>query len=177
MRNGLILHAVEGALGGALGTFALQQALRQSFRMPRSVQPPELREDPGEFIVARVERLRRRPLPNGAHRRLVGALHWGYGIAWAGLLGALAGKVRIRTMRDAALAGAGMGAVVWAVGYAGWLPATGLSRPVREQGAGHVATALLGHVGYGILSAIPIVLIDRLRARRRPFWSRWLAAL
>jgi hypothetical protein len=167
MRDGLVLHAVEGAVGGALGTMFMQQALRLSLRMPPAVQPPDVSEDPGEYVALRIERLRGKPLPPNVHRAMVQGLHWAYGIGWASLLGMSASRrIPIRTAKDALVAGTAMGTLVWAVGYVGWLPATHLAKPVHKQGAGHVVSSLLTHVAYGVLAALPILLIDRARERR-----------
>ena len=70
-----------------------------------------------------------------------------------------------------------MGTLVWAIGYVGWLPRTGLTRPVTRQGLGHVLTSLVSHVGYGVAASVPILLIDAARRTRAPWYARLADAL
>ena len=49
--------------------------------------------------------------------------------------------------------GAVLGLVTWAVGYLGWLPATGLMPPVTQQEPARVAGPVATHLGYGIATA------------------------
>lgn len=172
MRDGFVLHGAEGALGGAIGTLLIKQTIALGRRMPERLKPPSVKRDPGDFVVSRVEELRGRPLSAPVHERVAAGLHWAYGIGWGGLLGTAVSAFRVKGARRALLAGAGMGALVWAVGYMGWMPRAGLTRPVRRQGAGHVLTSLLTHVLYGVAASAPIALIDRERRRREPWWER-----
>jgi hypothetical protein len=170
MHDGFVRHGAEGVLGGAFGTLLMKQSMVLASRMPDPLKPPEVRGDPAEAIVSRLEEARGRPL--ASHARLARALPWAYGISWGGLLGVGVSSLRLKTPRQTLLAGAGMGALAWAVGYVGWLPAMGLARPLKRQGAGHIATSLVTHVLFGVAAAIPIALIDRQRKKRRPWWER-----
>jgi hypothetical protein len=78
----------------------------------------------------------------------------------------------MQTTRRIIAAGAGLGALVWAVGYVGWLPRAKVTEPVTRQGAGHVATGIMTHVLYGVAAAAPIASIDAARRRRRLWWER-----
>jgi len=171
MRDGFVVHGAEGALGGALGTLLVKQGITLARRMPEALKPPAVRRDPGEFVVSRLEALSGRALPWGVHHRVAEGLHWAYGITWGGLLGLAVAGLRVKTPRQTLLAGAGMGALVWAVGYVGWLPGAGLMQPIHRQGKGGVATSLLSHVLYGVAASVPIALIDR-RRRRQRWWQR-----
>ncbi len=51
------------------------------------------------------------------------------------------------------VAGTVLGLATWAVGYLGWLPATGLMPPVTRQEPARVAGPIATHVGYGIATA------------------------
>jgi hypothetical protein len=174
MRDGFVLHGAEGALGGAIGTLLLKQGMSLARRLPASLEPPAAIRDPGDFVVAQIEGLRGRPLPRPTHERVRSGLHWAYGVAWGGLLGIAVSGLHVKTPRQTLLSGAGMGALVWAVGYVGWLPGAGLMAPIQRQGAGRVVTSLLSHVLYGVAASVPIVIIDRERRRRRT-WSQRLA--
>jgi hypothetical protein len=176
MRDGLGVHTAEGALGGALGTLFIGRAMRMTQRLPEKLRPTMPDENPAELVIRALERLREKPLSRAAREGLEHALHWAYGITWGGLLGLATSRVRIRTIGSALLAGAALGGAVWAIGYAGWLPLTRLTPPVHQQGAKHAGTSLLTHIGYGLVSAAPIYLLDRL-ARRRPWYRRVLQEL
>jgi hypothetical protein len=69
--------------------------------------------------------------------------HFGYGAAG----GCLYAVVR----RKQATSGAGLayGALVWAVGYEGWLPAMGILPPAHRDKAGRAVTMLAAHLLYG----------------------------
>jgi hypothetical protein len=177
MRDGFVLHGAEGALGGVIGTLLVKQGMTLAMRMPERLKPPAVRRDPGDFIVSRIEALRGRPLPGPVHERVAGGLHWAYGIAWGGLLGIAVSGLHVKTPRQTLLAGAGLGALVWAVGYVGWLPGAGLMAPIQRQGAGRVVTSLASHVLYGVAASVPIVIIDRERRRRQPWWQRLVDAV
>jgi hypothetical protein len=172
MHDGFVRHGAEGVLGGAFGTLLMKQGMMLASRMPPALKPPEVRGDPAEAIVSRLEEARGRPLGGALHARVARALPWAYGISWGGLLGLGVSSLRLKTTRQTLLAGAGMGALAWAVGYVGWLPAMGLARPVKRQGAGHIATSLVTHVLFGVAAAIPIALIDQRRKKRRSWWER-----
>jgi hypothetical protein len=122
-----------------------------------------------------VERLTGQELPEDVHRSAAEGLHWAYGTTWPTALALIAPRLRLRHLGDALCAGAALGTAVWAIGYVGWLPAAGLTPGIRRQGLSHSATALLGHIPYGIVSVLPLLGAQRLaaatdrssRARRR----------
>ncbi len=163
--DGYLVHAAEGLLGGAMGTLFIDRALRGARHLPEALKPTDLERDPGDFVVSKVEALRHRTLPRGVHERMAHALHWAYGIGWGGLFGLALAHTDVRRPRRALLAGAALGAAVWAVGYAGWLPAAGLARPLRRQGLPHALTSLLTHVGYGVVSSLPVLVLERAQHR------------
>jgi hypothetical protein len=165
--RGAAKGAVEGALGGMLGTWFIQRAMSLSQRLPEALQGPKVREDPGQFIVRKlhVGPPLRDPLAKG--------LHWLYGTTWPLLLGTLAPRLRRKGWPQLLLAGAGLGAAVWAVGYLGWLPATGLTKPVYKERVSRTASGLLGHVFYGMLAAVPTLVNEQVTHRRRSGLRRW----
>jgi hypothetical protein len=173
MRDGFVVHGVEGALGGVLGTLVVKRTIQiGSARLPEKLKPPEVYRDPAELVVSQIEAWRGRPLSKEAHQLVAESLPWVYGVAWGSLLGLAVSGFHMRTTRRILAAGAGLGAVVWAVGYAGWLPRAKVTEPVSRQGAGHVATGILTHVLYGVAAAAPIAAIDAARRRRRSWWER-----
>jgi hypothetical protein len=171
MRDNLIFHTASGALGGAVGTALLLKGMKASQKLPERLKPTPVRRDPGEFMISKVEELRGKPLPRALRDSLARGLHWGYGISGGTLLGLVTSRVHVRTLPKALLAGALMGTAVWAIGYIGWLPAAKLTPPLPRQGVRHVAVSVFGHVLFGVVSAIPILLLDR-TARVEPWWKR-----
>lgn len=175
MRDGFVAHTAEGALGGVLGTLLIKQTMALGRRMPAGLEPSVPTRDPAEVILSRLEGLRGQPFSGRAHDRFAQALHWAYGIGWGGLLGLAVAGLHVRSTRRILLAGAGMGALVWAVGYVAWLPRAGLMSPVTRQRPGGVLTSLITHVACGVAASVPILMIDRLRERRAPWWRRLAA--
>ncbi|AUX23803.1 uncharacterized protein SOCEGT47_043330 [Sorangium cellulosum] len=172
MKHDAIVHAAGGVLGGTVGTALMLKGMKASQKLPERLKPPPVRRDPGEFMVSRVEQLRGAPLRRGLHDALARGMHWGYGATSGALFGLATSRLRLRTLPAALLAGSVMGTAVWAVGYIGWLPAAKLTPPVWRQGARRVAVSVLGHMAFGIVSAIPVLLLDRRRAE--PWWRRAL---
>ncbi|MDI1480281.1 hypothetical protein [Polyangium sp. y55x31] len=174
MRDDAISHVTAGVVGGAVGTALMQRGMKASQRLPERLRPPAVRKDPGEFMVSKLEELRGRPLPRALRDVVAQGLHWGYGVTGGVVLGLATSRRHIPTLPSALLAGATMGTAIWAVGYAGWLPATKLTPPLGRQGARHVAVSVLGHVVFGIVAAAPIFLLDR---KAEPGWKRVLRRL
>lgn len=166
MKKAAIGSVLGGAVGGALGTAFIQKSVQLGDRLPQALQRPPMAHELGELIVGKLEDQRGRSLEPKAHRRAASSLHWMYGVGWGAALGALAPRLGMTRLSRAAVAGAAMGAGVWAMSYAGWLPRAGLTPTLREQGLGAAASNLGVHVGYGILSALPIYFANRLLGRR-----------
>jgi len=172
MRDGLVLHGVEGALGGVLGTLVVKRTIKIGSKLPEKLKPPEIRRDPAELVVSQIEAWRGQPLTKEAHRAIARSLPWVYGVTWGSVLGLAVARLRMKTTRRIILSGAGLGALVWAVGYVGWLPRAKVTEPVTRQGTGHVVNGILTHVIYGVAAAAPIAAIDAARRRREPWWER-----
>jgi hypothetical protein len=166
-KNRVISEVIGGAIGGTLGTAVMRQQVRVSRALPDRLKPPVLKEDPGEFLVRKFEEKRGHPLEQMLHGRAVNGLGWAYGTAWGMLLGALAPAIGLHTPVRAIVAGAGLGTLVWAAGYVGWLPATGLAEPVHRHRPERIFTSLISHVFCGIIAALPIYAIDALLLKRQ----------
>ncbi|HVY60000.1 MAG TPA: hypothetical protein VHF22_00030 [Planctomycetota bacterium] len=166
MREHLI-HLAEGALGGAAGTLFMTKSMQVANRLPEAIQPPPIEGDPGDFMVSQAERVAGAALEPGTHAKAAHALQWAYGVTWPTILAVALPALEIRSVRKAAVAGAALGAGVFALGYLGWLPAAGLTKPIYRHRPGHVANALTSHLLYGVFSALPIFAIDRYLRKRR----------
>ena len=79
--------------------------------------------------------------------------HLGYGAGAGALYGALASP--LESTRSRVAAGAMFGAALWAVSYAGWIPAAGLmARPQRDRPA-RPASMVIAHLIFGaVLGAV-----------------------
>jgi len=156
-----LIDVAAALAGGALGTFLMQRMLKVAPKLPESLKPPEASGDPGHFMVDKAERLIGRRLPAGAEDALAKSLQWAYGMTFPIALGLLAERIGRRRIGRVLAAGAAMGALTWAVGYLGWLPATGLVRPIHRQKPTRTASALVSHLAYGTVAAVPLALTGR----------------
>lgn len=177
MTSSHLAHAGEGAVGGLLGMIFLRGATRvAAAKLPEPWHPTRAGRSPGEYVVGRAELAMRRPLPLKWHGRATAASGFVYGGAWGAALGVLAPVLGVRSVSGVALAGAALGATVWAVGYVGWMPATGLVPPIHRQGATHVTTSFGAHVGFGLVTALVMHALDRALGPKRPTLARRLLA-
>src|SRR5690348_2467314 len=119
------LRIAAGALSGAVFALVRARALRASRRLP-----------------LRLQRTLHRPLPWKLRDALAPGLRVGYGAAAGALLALLTRRRGVGTIGRALLAGATLGATVWAIGYAGWMPRARLVPGLRGQGLNHVVVSL-----------------------------------
>ena len=104
------------------------------------------------------------PLPQPAFEASWVGQHFAYGTA-AGMVYALARKQW--KLADPVPAGPLFGVALWAFGYVGWLPATGLYPPPSAEPMRRVATLIAAHLIYGTATA---VMLHRLsQTDRNPF--------
>jgi hypothetical protein len=89
------------------------------------------------------------PAPAQIGKRVVDNLmHWGYGIAWGGLFGLVAGSLRAPKVHH----GLALGTTVWSASYV-LLPLAGLYRPIWEYDTKVLAKDLGDHLVYGVSAA------------------------
>ena len=151
------IRLLAGAVGGAAGTLLMTKSMPLAGKLPERFKPPMPSEDPGHFMVRQGERVVG-PLSPKMHSRAVQGLRWSYGLTWPLGLAALSRVLGLRSTGKTLAAGALLGAVVWLVGYEGWLPAAGLVPRAHRLPPGKNATALMSHVAYGTLAALPLAL-------------------
>lgn len=144
----LLVRVALGAVAGAAATMALQQLMAADKAAMPQAQPP-IREEPGKFILQQAEA----QLPPKAQDAITGpmedaaakVLGLGYGMT----LGAVYGAVRANG-GSIVVDGALLGLATWAVGYLGWMPASGLMPNVTKQTPQQVALPIVEHVFFGI---------------------------
>lgn len=181
--------ALRGALAGVAATVVMNTLMKAGQRVAPEASPP-MREDPGKAVVEQARRATGAgPLSEGLEQAGVLTAHLSYGGLWGatyGLLrlaasgatgptpGARGGATetdRLLSHRDETdigdvlLEGAGLGMAVWAAGYLGWLPATGLMPPVTRQRPAQVAAPILNHLVYGLVTVGAYHAMRRLMGR------------
>lgn len=142
------IRVALGAAAGLAGTMALQAVRKTNQRAMPQGSPP-IKEDPGEFIVRKAEGVLRRNtrirVPQGMETTAARLLAMGYGMTF----GALYASARPQS-RSRLLEGTLLGLVCWAAGYLGWLPATGLMRPIWKHKPAQIALPVAEHALYGL---------------------------
>lgn len=155
----LLGSVVRGAVAGAAGTAALDVCNYVMYRAQGGADDPISWE-----FSAGLERFEDAPAPAKAGRllaqrafgvelpdtkaRLVNNLtHWGYGIMWAALLGAVT-----RDRPGGRGRGPVFGSVVWASSYV-TLPLLKLYKPIWQYDAMTLAKDLGPHLAYGTVTA------------------------
>jgi hypothetical protein len=161
----IVRRLASGAAAGAVATIALQQLRAVSHRKLPNAKPP-MRLEPGKFMVKRAESVMpsavQEKIPETAESIAARLLSLGYGMSF----GALYSLVRPRG-GSPIVDGAALGAGTWAVGYLGWLPATGLMPPIRKQRTAQVLVPLAEHVLFGVAAVAGYALLGRrLRDKR-----------
>jgi len=150
------LAAVLGGLvAGAVGTVGLDAVQYLRYRRGGGKESPrgwefapvdswEQAPAPGQVARRVIEGFTQRPLPDRWAWLTSTAMHWGYGSAWGGVYGIVAGSLR----RPHPGYGLPLGAIVWISGYA-VLPEGGLYKPIGEYDAKTLAADLAAHLAYG----------------------------
>jgi hypothetical protein len=156
----ILLEAGAGLVGGLIGTLAVQQLVKWSGKLPQRFQP-RYRRDPAEHLLAKAEAIAGREFAGRTRERVKPLLSFTYGTVGPLLLGLAAGRVGRGRFGRVVGAGAIMGVLVWAAGYLGWLPASGIAEPIHRQPIGASAQTFAGHALYGALSSLPIALVEK----------------
>ena len=156
--DGLLERVALGAVAGLAGTVALQGLRTASQKWLPDTMPP-IREEPGAFVVEKVEEaagVDKADVPQTAETVAAQGLAMGYRMT----AGALYAALRPQTGNPLA-GGVVLGVGTWAVGYLGWLPAWGLMPPVTEQEPEQALTAPVSHALFGIATAAAYRWLDR----------------
>jgi len=140
--SNLLQRAALGAAAGVGATLLMQAMMKASPKVVPNGEPP-LRQDAGEFMIAKV--VGELPIPPAVRKTAAKSLHLGYGTAPA-VLYALIRHRDGTVIVDGTLLGLG----VWAAGYLGWLPAAGLIPPLREQSPRQITVPMVRHALFGI---------------------------
>jgi hypothetical protein len=150
---------VIGAMAGLVGTLVLQSLRTHKQKLAPGAEAP-IRQDPGKFMVKQTEKAlpssARRKIPEEAETAAGKALGLGYGMTF-GLLYAALRSPKPPTVQNGLL----LGLACWAAGYLGWLPATGLMRPVWQHRPNQIVAPLVEHALYGLATAAGVRWFQR----------------
>ncbi|HEX9372389.1 MAG TPA: hypothetical protein VF897_15350 [Roseiflexaceae bacterium] len=83
------------------------------------------------------------------------------GLGYGATAGAIYAALRPR-FGNLLLDGALLGLATWAIGYLGWLPASGLLPPVQEQAAEQVAAPIAQHLVFGLATVAAYQALRRI---------------
>lgn len=136
-----------GAVAGLAGTLVMDYVRTASHNSTPEADPP-MRVDPGRFFVKKGEQVLpgklRRKIPRKAEDVAAKSLGIGYGMTFGALYSLLHPKGG-GAIRD----GIALGLLNWAVGFLGWLPASGVMPPVWEHERKQIALPMAQHAAYG----------------------------
>lgn len=163
-------EVLRGAVAGLAGTAAMSAAVavaKAAGLMPGEAPPREVARNFEEAVGVRDE------LPPAAFEASWVGQHFAYGAAVGVAYALVRGRLRLP---EPVPAGPLFGAALWAFGYAGWLPATGLYPPPSAEPRCRVGTLIVAHLVYGTaMAAVSRVLdpgADRLAIRSSPTADR-----
>jgi uncharacterized membrane protein YagU involved in acid resistance len=151
MRSDTLTSALlAGGFAGLAGTTAMM-AFRTFDEKYAPKTLPKAKEDPGKFVVEQMERATHSngKLPKSLEKAGAMSMHIGYGV----LPGILFALLRGRRRHSVLLEGAAVGTAVYLIGYAGWLPLLGLTRPAWKQSLPEIAGETMRHIAYGVATA------------------------
>jgi hypothetical protein len=161
---GLGQRLAAGAGAGIAGTMVILGLHTAADKLAPETNEPT-KDDPGNFMTWQAERL----LPDHARHRVPERLEslsaTGLHLAYGTTFGVLYGLLRPRAAASpgqVVIEGSLLGLACWAVGYLGWLPATGLMPPVTKQKPAQVAGPIIQHIAYGIAA---VAAFDWLRKK------------
>ncbi len=151
---GLTRRLLYGALGGAGGTVALS-GLRQGLAYAGLVQ-----KTAPEQVVERLEELGLvDDWSRNSRRALTVVAHLAYGLGIGAALG-LVRRERGGAAEEAAV-GSALGLLAWGVGWATWLPLTGVYEPPWKQRSPKVLLPVVDHACFGAVWGLIFRARDR----------------
>jgi hypothetical protein len=139
---------LRGALAGCAGTAVMTAAMGVAKAAGLMAGEPPPREVAGNLEEAAGVR---EALSRPAFEASWVGQHFAYGTA-AGVVYTLAqGR---QAFDEPLITGPLLGAVLWAFGYTGWLPATGLYPWPSQEPRSRLATTIVSHLIYGTATAL-----------------------
>lgn len=147
-----VTDAAAGAAAGTVATLPMSALMLLAQRLGlMGVQPPRRITDAAlDTVGARA--------PERARRALTALDHLAYGAGTGAVFAVVQRAVPRAVPRP--LLGAAHGLLVWAVSYAGWVPAAGIMPPAHRDRADRQSTMVAAHLVYGsVLGALTARLL------------------
>ncbi|HMB96807.1 MAG TPA: hypothetical protein VKK61_12265 [Tepidisphaeraceae bacterium] len=144
----LMTRTLLGAAAGLTGTVVLQALRTASQKYAPSTMPP-MRGDAGEFMAHQAKRAMPRNVAQQIPKKVESAVGMSLGLGYGMFFGALFAMIHPHP-RSIVANGAALGLACWAAGYLGWLPASGLMKPVSKQRPAQIIAPPIRHALYGI---------------------------
>jgi uncharacterized membrane protein YagU involved in acid resistance len=157
--TGLLWPAARGAIAGAVATGPMTAFMMLTRRQGRT---PEIEPRLVEQWVTRATGTSRK-LSEDQEVTLAGASHVAFGAAAGLLYGCLQRFLPL----PAVITGVAVGLVIWAVSYAGWIPALGILPPPTKEPKETTARRVTMHAIYGASMGLAYDLLGRVMRRRR----------
>jgi hypothetical protein len=155
-RSGIGQSVLVGIAGGAVATLAMSAVMfgAQKIGLLGEMPPKKVTRAAARFAGIFT---RSRATENAA----TVAAHWGFGMTTGGIYGLIhRGRWGLRR---STLLGAAFGSAVWAVSYAGWVPAMGIMQPPHRDRPFRPVTMAVAHLVFGVALG---ALVERFAARR-----------
>ena len=169
---------LRGFVAGAVGTLAMDAVWYTRYRRGGgesgfmdwefSAGLDSWENAPAPAKVARrlAEGFLQRELPPSRARLTSNLMHWGYGIAWGGLLGIVAGSIDGDSRRRV-MVGPPFGFAVWTSSYV-TLPLAGLYKPMWKYDVKTLAKDLSAHLAYGTATSTAFAALSARDLARSP---------
>lgn len=162
----LIRDITMGFVAGAVATFVMDKVSTWGY----TLEDPKVRESeekmrggeyPPEVLAKRVAAATIGSVPNQETiEELAMGIHWGYGVLWGGLFGALRSRVPV----IGSAAGLTYGTGLWLLGDELMMPVLRLSPPSTDFPWQNHARAFTNHAAYGATVWLAMEGISRLSA-------------
>ncbi|NPC74865.1 DUF1440 domain-containing protein [Corallococcus exiguus] len=145
-KRSLLQDILMGAAGGALGTFAMNQAQALISRLSESKQQDDSQQEPATEVAARKAAEGAGVKLEGERKKQAGnVVHWSYGTLWGAVHGALHERVPL----TGKLFGVGFGLGLFLIGDELAVPLLRLAPPPQKVPAKSHLSALAAHIVYG----------------------------
>lgn len=150
-RHCLFTDILTGLAAGAAATYAMDQVSSFGYKLEddetrKYEENLRNREYPPGVLARKVAKsCCGIELDQEMEQKIAGRIHWGYGIFWGGVFGALRNRVPLVGMA----CGVAFGLGLWAIGDEILMPAMGLTPPSQEFPWQNHARAAANHLAYG----------------------------
>lgn len=139
----MLVRTAGGAVDGSVATLVMSGIMLAAGRAGLMGRMP-----PRKITEWLLRRFRPWTIPSRRTRWLSALAHLGFGAGAGALYGAGTIRGPARGARAVAL-GTAYGAAIWAVSYAGWVPALGIMPPPRRDRPGRPPVMFAAHLVYG----------------------------